>query len=213
MLLTTTGLLFGLIALAIPIAAVLALLAVTLARRLRESFGRDPGLGAIFENPTVARLAPLMEGTGEADHGLGADVAGAVQLDAGEDRRILADGDVGADDRREPTELRVRPGVADVDHAAVLHAGARADAHVVDVASDHRRRPHRDVVAEHHVADDGRGGIDVDARAELRRGLAIRSDIHRTSMPRCATRLAASPAAWAGRVDAACGADSLDSGR
>lgn len=49
-----------------------SLLAVTLARRLRESFGRDPGLGAIFENPTVARLAPLMEGTGEADHGLGA---------------------------------------------------------------------------------------------------------------------------------------------
>ncbi|WP_245870212.1 amino acid adenylation domain-containing protein [Teichococcus rhizosphaerae] len=38
-----------------------SLLAVELMLRMQEEFGRDPGLGALFEHPTVARLAALLE--------------------------------------------------------------------------------------------------------------------------------------------------------
>lgn len=38
-----------------------SLLAVELMLRVQEEFGRDPGLGALFEHPTVARLAVLLE--------------------------------------------------------------------------------------------------------------------------------------------------------
>lgn len=38
-----------------------SLLAVELMLRVQEAFGRDPGLGALFEHPTVARLAVLLE--------------------------------------------------------------------------------------------------------------------------------------------------------
>ncbi len=40
-----------------------SLLAVDLMLRVQESFGRDPGLGALFEHPTVARLARLLDST------------------------------------------------------------------------------------------------------------------------------------------------------
>ena len=62
--------------------------------------------------------------------------------------------------------LVVRALVADMDDGAVLHIGARADAHMVHITPDHRARPHRHVIAQHHVADDGAGGVDVDALAE-----------------------------------------------
>ncbi|MDJ0389492.1 amino acid adenylation domain-containing protein [Roseomonas sp. E05] len=48
-----------------------SLLAVELMLRVREVWGWDPGLGALFEHPTVARLATVMEQENEADHGLG----------------------------------------------------------------------------------------------------------------------------------------------
>ncbi|HWL82310.1 MAG TPA: amino acid adenylation domain-containing protein [Roseomonas sp.] len=48
-----------------------SLLAVELMLRVREAWGWDPGLGALFEHPTVARLAAVMGEQGEADHGLG----------------------------------------------------------------------------------------------------------------------------------------------
>ncbi|SHJ39429.1 enterobactin synthetase component F [Roseomonas rosea] len=38
-----------------------SLLAVDLMLRVQETFGRDPGLGALFERPTVARLAALID--------------------------------------------------------------------------------------------------------------------------------------------------------
>ncbi|MCR0982413.1 amino acid adenylation domain-containing protein [Roseomonas populi] len=38
-----------------------SLLAVELMLRVQESFGRDPGLGALFEHPTVARLAAVID--------------------------------------------------------------------------------------------------------------------------------------------------------
>ncbi|MFH5924330.1 amino acid adenylation domain-containing protein [Roseomonas xinghualingensis] len=49
-----------------------SLLALDLMLRVRESFGRDPGLGALFENPTVARLATLIDAAAlpPSDNGL-----------------------------------------------------------------------------------------------------------------------------------------------
>jgi enterobactin synthetase component F len=49
-----------------------SLLAVELMQAIRRKFGRDPGLGALFEHPSVARLARLLEGAGlpPADDGL-----------------------------------------------------------------------------------------------------------------------------------------------
>jgi enterobactin synthetase component F len=40
-----------------------SLLAVDLMLRLQQEFGRDPGLGALFEYPTVERLAALLDST------------------------------------------------------------------------------------------------------------------------------------------------------
>jgi enterobactin synthetase component F len=48
-----------------------SLLAVELMLRVREEFGWDPGLGALFEHPTVARLAMLLEEHPVSDSGLG----------------------------------------------------------------------------------------------------------------------------------------------
>jgi enterobactin synthetase component F len=49
-----------------------SLLAVDLMLRLQENFGRDPGLGALFEHPTVARLAALIDAASlpPSDNGL-----------------------------------------------------------------------------------------------------------------------------------------------
>src|SRR5690606_12260535 len=95
---------------------------------------------------------------------------------AGVDDRLVADRHVLADHGGEPAQLRVRPVVADVDHGAVLDIAARADADEVDVAADHRLRPHRHVVSQLHVADHAGVGIDVDPRAERRKDVAIRPD-------------------------------------
>lgn len=48
-----------------------SLLAVAVIQRIRDEFGRDPGLGTFFENPSVARLARILDGEAQADHGLG----------------------------------------------------------------------------------------------------------------------------------------------
>ncbi|MBK1624142.1 non-ribosomal peptide synthetase [Afifella marina] len=45
-----------------------SLLAVELMLHLREIAGRDPGLGTLFEHPTVARLAATLD-AGDEDHG------------------------------------------------------------------------------------------------------------------------------------------------
>lgn len=47
-----------------------SLLAVHLVLRIKEETGRDPGLGAIFEQPTIAALAAVLD-RAEIDHGLG----------------------------------------------------------------------------------------------------------------------------------------------
>ena len=90
----------------------------------------------------------------------------------------MADGHVLADHGGEAAELGVRAIVADMDHGAVLDIGARTDADEVDVAADDGARPDRHVVAQHHVADHGRGGIDVAACAEGRQDAFVGSDMH-----------------------------------
>ncbi|MEI2384848.1 amino acid adenylation domain-containing protein [Breoghania sp. JC706] len=47
-----------------------SLLAVDLMRRIREEFGRDPGLGALFANASVARLAAVIDAAEERVSGL-----------------------------------------------------------------------------------------------------------------------------------------------
>ena len=61
-----------------------SLLGVDLMLRVRAAFGHDPGLGALFEHPTVARLAPILD-TADApiDHGLGP----MIRLGHGDDTR------------------------------------------------------------------------------------------------------------------------------
>jgi enterobactin synthetase component F len=58
-----------------------SLLAVELMLRVREGFGWDPGLGALFEHPTVERLAALIEERPVSDSGLGP----MVRLQQGDD--------------------------------------------------------------------------------------------------------------------------------
>lgn len=48
-----------------------SLSAVALLLQVRERFGRDPGLGALFEEPTVAGFARLIDAEAEMDAGLG----------------------------------------------------------------------------------------------------------------------------------------------
>jgi len=60
-----------------------SLLAVDLMLRVQEAFGRDPGLGALFEHPTVARLAGLIDAAAlpPSDNGL----RPLIRLGQGED--------------------------------------------------------------------------------------------------------------------------------
>ncbi len=72
---------------------------------------------------------------------------------------LVADGHVVADQQRKTIGVE-RAGMGDVQHAAILHAGARTDADAVHVATDHRQRPHRAVFAQLDIADDHSAGID-----------------------------------------------------
>src|SRR5712664_4898595 len=69
----------------------------------------------------------------------------------------------------------------DVQYAAVLNVGARADADVVHIAANHRARPNAGILANHHVANDDRGGINVRRSRDLRVLSAIRPDVRLAS--------------------------------
>ncbi|MNE61397.1 hypothetical protein D3C80_1566080 [compost metagenome] len=72
--------------------------------------------------------------------------------------------------------------MGDVQHAAVLHAGACADADAVHVAADGHQRPDRAVVTQLDVADDHGGGVDEDPFAELWGDSLVGSDrVHSNS--------------------------------
>src|SRR5690606_31993165 len=90
---------------------------------------------------------------------------------------LVPDGNIVADDQR--IAFRVEgSGVGDVQHAAVLHTGARADADAVHVAADHGHRPDRAVITQYHVADDHCGGVNEGTRAQLRAVLLVTANGH-----------------------------------
>src|SRR6266850_488333 len=90
--------------------------------------------------------------------------------DAAMQRHRMADGHVIAENERTLV-------AHDMQYAAVLNVGARADANVVHVAANHRARPNAGILANHHIADYDRGGIDVRRSRDLRVLSAIRPDV------------------------------------
>lgn len=62
----------------------------------------------------------------------------------------------------------IRAVVADVDDGAVLHVAAGTNLDVVNIATDDRLWPHRDVIAKDDVTNDGAGWIDVYGTTQLR---------------------------------------------
>ena len=89
----------------------------------------------------------------------------------------VADGNVFADNQWRTFGFG-RRAAADVQHAAVLYVGARADADVVDVAAHDGARPDGYVVRQYDIADDDGGGIQVNAFAQLRQDVAEGAEVH-----------------------------------
>ncbi len=83
----------------------------------------------------------------------------AVAQGAAVQHHFVADGYFVADDQRETVRVE-RAGVGDVQHAAILHAGACADADAVHVAAHHGQRPDRAVFANLHIAQHYRRTVD-----------------------------------------------------
>ena len=90
---------------------------------------------------------------------------------------FVGDGHVIADQQREAVGVE-RAGMGDVQHAAVLHAGALADADAVHVAADHGQWPDRAVAADLDVADHHRRVVDEGPFTEARRVLLIGANGH-----------------------------------
>lgn len=90
---------------------------------------------------------------------------------------FVTDGHLVADDQRVTFRVE-RAGMGDVQHAAILHAGARADADTVHVAADHGQRPHRAVLADFHVAQHHRRTVDEGPWCNFRSVLLEASDGH-----------------------------------
>src|SRR5699024_10652512 len=101
--------------------------------------------------------------------------AGVAQR-AGVHDRAVADGDV-VTDQAGLAAGRVRAVMGDVDDRAILDVAARADADTMHVAANDGARPHRCIVAQVYVADDGGGRVDVYALAEYGSGALPRTDV------------------------------------
>ncbi|MNF02184.1 hypothetical protein D3C80_2012970 [compost metagenome] len=78
---------------------------------------------------------------------------------------LVGNGHVIADQQREAVRVE-RAGVGDVQHAAILHAGALANPDTVHVTANHGQRPDRAVRAYFDVADHHRRAVDKGAVAE-----------------------------------------------
>ncbi len=83
----------------------------------------------------------------------------AVAQGAAMQHHLVPDGHFVTDDQRETIRVE-RPCVGNVQHAAVLHAGARANADAVHVAAHHGQRPYRTVCTDLHVAQHHRRTVD-----------------------------------------------------
>ena len=90
---------------------------------------------------------------------------------------LVTDGHFIADQQREPVGVE-RPGVGDVQHAAVLHAGARADTDAVHVAADNCQRPDRAVGTDFHISDHNRRMVNEHPFAKGRGVILERSNGH-----------------------------------
>ena len=110
------------------------------------------------------------DGTAHADQNAIAQGA-TVQHD------LVTDGHLVADDQRETVRVE-RAGMGDVQHAAVLHAGARTDADAVHVTAHHGQGPHRAVLADFHVAQHHRRTVDKSPWCNFRSVLLEASDGH-----------------------------------
>jgi hypothetical protein len=78
-----------------------------------------------------------------------------------------------------------RPGMGDVQHAAILHAGARANADAVHVAADHRQRPDRAVFTDLHIPQHHRRTVDKSAWSNFRSVLLEVSNGHDSASLDC----------------------------
>ena len=85
------------------------------------------------------------------------------------DGGVVADGDPVAHDDGIEVALAV-------EHGAVLHVGVGADADGVDVAAQDGVHPDRGVLAEHDVAEDLGGGVDVATGGDLGRMALVAAD-------------------------------------
>ncbi len=101
----------------------------------------------------------------------------AVAQGAAMQHHLVADGHLVTDDQRITVGVE-GPGMGDVQHAAVLHAGARANADAVHVAADHRQRPDRAVLADFHIAQDHRRSVDESPESHFRSVLLETADGH-----------------------------------
>ncbi len=96
--------------------------------------------GAVHDGAAHAHQDPVAQGTAMQHH-------------------LVTDGHFIADDQREAIRVE-RAGMGDVQHAAVLHAGACADADAVHVAAYYSQWPDRAVFANLHVAQHHRRAVD-----------------------------------------------------
>ncbi len=151
---------------------------------------QHPGLlhrAAHVQVATDQALARRHQAAGADDHFVFDDGAvhdGAAHADqdtvaqgAAMQHDLVADGHFVADDQREAVRVE-RAGVGDVQYAAVLHAGARANADAVHVAAHHGQRPDRTVFADLHVAQHHRRSVDEGPGPNFRSVLLEASDGH-----------------------------------
>lgn len=120
---------------------------------------------AVHDRAAHAHQDPAAEGT-------------AVQHD------FMADGHFIADQQWETFGIE-RPGMGDVQHAAILHAGTRADADAVHVATDDRQRPHRAILTNLYIPQNDRRTVDESPWSEHGGVLLEVSDGHDSASFQC----------------------------
>lgn len=101
----------------------------------------------------------------------------AVAQGAAMQHDLVADGHLVTDDQRKTVGVEGAC-VGDVQHAAVLHAGACANADAVHVAADHRQRPDRAVFTDFHITQDHRRTVDKSPESHFRSVLLEAADGH-----------------------------------